>query len=830
MQDFGPYVDEEISRSDFNNLNRERLFLLEGKTGCGKSTIIDAIVFGLYGSDSKKRDEEVRRNSAPAENNAKVTLEFEVNDIRYRVVRSPQWQKEGRKSKITSKVDLVEIDDEGNPIAGKSWDGANKVDPKIRSILKLSQEQFTRIVVLPQGKFSEFLQSKADDREKLLKAIFPIDDWEKIVKRITDDHSNYNKEEKKLTILVLQHAHTTRGFVNRNPESPTEKETDLTSIPQAKKVQTEAKLKIAEWATKIESERTALVKRRTEVNSQEKSLEAQKTMNDAIEERANLLVEKAGLDKLEKAIEGKNGALELDAEAVRLKIIFELLESSKKATEENGTAIDELVKDSGMDAGLKKKPNEEINDLLNSISSKITNVERVNKAQRDKTLLEKSLKDLKNEQDKAHANFGKLQHAQLKNWASQIAQHSLVRGNPCLVCGSTEHPTPADEEWGENTELGDAENAVTAAEKELENANGEIDRLEASIADLRVKLDLTAEDEIPDVESLKAYRADLRELQRLRDQGKTLVDRLNDAQGKWDKTENKYNLDTTKKLDSNTLDKKKKTQFTQDIQEYRKKRAINSDNLMKQRVIDAEGKKVIDISQDLETLDQEESALRMAEDENRDLATDTDKLKSSTSKLSQSIVDFDKEAADSKDLVWVFKHLTGKEGAEMKMSIIAWLLRRFFSSALANANKQLTQIGNGRYSLEMEKTGKHDKLRTGLNIGVIDALSGSLKPRPTTSLSGGESFYISLALALGMSDVVSQETGGITLGTLFIDEGFGTLDQDTLDDVMAVIDDIQGNDRVIGIISHVESLKQRIASRISVTNNGDGTSTAKVEA
>ena len=163
----------------------------------------------------------------------------------------------------------------------------------------------------------------------------------------------------------------------------------------------------------------------------------------------------------------------------------------------------------------------------------------------------------------------------------------------------------------------------------------------------------------------------------------------------------------------------------------------------------------------------------------------------------------------------------------MQMDIIAWILRRWFEAALANANSRLAEIGSGRYSLEMAQG---DEKKTGLNIGVIDALSDSLKARSTNSLSGGESFYISLALALGMSDVVSEEAGGIRLGTLFIDEGFGTLDQETLEDVMSVIDDVGGNDRVIGIISHVEALKQRISSRISVTKKGDGTSTAKVEA
>ena len=204
--------------------------------------------------------------------------------------------------------------------------------------------------------------------------------------------------------------------------------------------------------------------------------------------------------------------------------------------------------------------------------------------------------------------------------------------------------------------------------------------------------------------------------------------------------------------------------------------------------------------------------------------------KTSSAILAEAKEEYTNFASSVSDLQWVDEHLRGvNKGGNMQMDIVAWILRRWFEAALANANKRLAQIGSGRYSLEMTQTGKQDK-KTGLNIGVIDALSDSLQPRSTASLSGGESFYISLALALGMSDVVSEEAGGITLGTLFIDEGFGTLDPETLDDVMGVIDDVGGNDRVIGLISHVESLKQRISSRISVTKEGDGTSTAKVEA
>ena len=165
------------------------------------------------------------------------------------------------------------------------------------------------------------------------------------------------------------------------------------------------------------------------------------------------------------------------------------------------------------------------------------------------------------------------------------------------------------------------------------------------------------------------------------------------------------------------------------------------------------------------------------------------------------------------------------------MHVVTWLLRVWFGRVPDEANTRLLTIGGGRYSLVMEQSGKVRKdTRQGLDIGVVDALSDSLDPRSADSLSGGESFYVSLALALGMSDVVSTEAGGIRLGTLFIDEGFGSLDEETLDEVLAVIDEVGEHDRVIGLISHVESLKQRITSKITAKKEGDGTSTVKVTA
>lgn len=839
MQEFGPYIDESI---DFAELNQQRLFLLEGKTGCGKSTIIEGVVFALYGKDSKGRDEDVRRTSAPAKQNATVTLDFEVDGVAYRVERSPQRKDpETGKVKVSHKVTLAEIDTDGKVIAGRTWDAVKEVGSKIKSIIRLSPDQFTRIVVLPQGQFSKFLKSKSEERQALLEAIFPIDDWKEIQKRIKKEASDARKERGGLLDAAKQAAAVTKEHTNVDSESPDEEGADpLKTIEEVRAVHSEAEAKISEWTTAIESKEEELGKRRKEVDAQKKSLDEQDEMNEAITERENLLKEKKKLDTLEKSIKPMEEDLAKHHDAERLKGVLTSLVLAKAAVQENETDIDEHVKDTGMDASLKEKSAAEIKQLSDAISSNVTIVQDIGTEQESKKEISESLDGLIEAEKNAHARYGKLQLEQHKVWAAQIAKDSLNEGDPCLVCGSTEHPTPADEEGGEDSELEVALKAASSAENILKGADVEISRLTVSIKDKRDKLKLSEGDKLPDVTNLEADRDAHHELYKLKLAGATLVTTLDTSQAAWNAAENPHNLDSMEKIDVQILESDKKEEYTEAISDYNNRLAVNTDGLEKQEVIDAEGKKAVDISKDIVTLEETTSALTGDEQEHGIAKTRLSDLQSSDSTLSTSIEEFTQFASGMADLQWVDDRLRGKAGEKMQMDIIAWILRRWFEAALANANTRLAEIGSGRYSLEMTQAGKEDK-KTGLNIGVIDALSASLKARSTTSLSGGESFYISLALALGMSDVVSEEAGGIRLGTLFIDEGFGTLDQETLDDVMGVIDDVAaakwkkkeedaGGDRVIGLISHVESLKQRISSRISVTKKGDGTSTTKVNA
>ncbi|WP_369334874.1 SbcC/MukB-like Walker B domain-containing protein [Streptomyces sp. SID13666] len=113
--------------------------------------------------------------------------------------------------------------------------------------------------------------------------------------------------------------------------------------------------------------------------------------------------------------------------------------------------------------------------------------------------------------------------------------------------------------------------------------------------------------------------------------------------------------------------------------------------------------------------------------------------------------------------------------------------------------------------------------RSGLSLQVIDAWNGH--PRDTDTLSGGEAFFVSLALALALADVVTHESGGSPLDTHFIDEGFGSLDEDTLHQVLDVLDGRRAHDRIVGLISHIPDLRRRIPNRLHIHKSPDGSST-----
>ncbi|MFI8824946.1 AAA family ATPase [Streptomyces sp. NPDC053431] len=156
---------------------------------------------------------------------------------------------------------------------------------------------------------------------------------------------------------------------------------------------------------------------------------------------------------------------------------------------------------------------------------------------------------------------------------------------------------------------------------------------------------------------------------------------------------------------------------------------------------------------------------------------------------------------------------------ERKMRLESYVLAARLEQVAAAATARLQRMSSGRYTL-VHSDARSGGRRAGLGLHVVDAWTGN--ERDTATLSGGETFFASLALALGLADVVTDEAGGVRLDTLFIDEGFGSLDDQTLDEVLDVLDSLRESDRSVGIVSHVGDLRRRIPAQLEVVKARHG--------
>ncbi|MCW2767406.1 MAG: sbcC [Nocardioides sp.] len=160
----------------------------------------------------------------------------------------------------------------------------------------------------------------------------------------------------------------------------------------------------------------------------------------------------------------------------------------------------------------------------------------------------------------------------------------------------------------------------------------------------------------------------------------------------------------------------------------------------------------------------------------------------------------------------------------LQMRLSAFVLAYRLSQVVAAANERLARMSDQRYSLEHTGRKGAGETRGGLSLLVRDDWSG--ESRDPATLSGGETFVVSLALALGLADVITQEAGGADLDTLFVDEGFGSLDADTLDDVMDTLDSLRDGGRVVGVVSHVAEMRDRIPTQLLVSKSRRGSTVA----
>lgn len=163
---------------------------------------------------------------------------------------------------------------------------------------------------------------------------------------------------------------------------------------------------------------------------------------------------------------------------------------------------------------------------------------------------------------------------------------------------------------------------------------------------------------------------------------------------------------------------------------------------------------------------------------------------------------------------------------KQKIMLEAYVQASYFDRVIQRANTRFMVMSAGQYELRRRREADNNKSQSGLELDVVDHYNGTV--RSVKTLSGGESFKASLSLALGLSDEIQAAAGGVRLDTMFVDEGFGSLDEESLQQAMRALSGLAQSNRLVGIISHVAQLKEKIEKQIVVTKEKSGGSRAVI--
>lgn len=1015
MDAVGPFPGHEVI--DFEAFSDAGRFLLSGPTGAGKSTIIDAIVFALYGKVSGGRDSSdsrIRSRYASEQAKTEVELIFSTSSGNYKVRRQPAYERVKKNGKGVTKQNakawLFKLDEQLREVS-EPLTKTSDVGTEITRIVGLSREQFTQTVVLPQGKFAQFLRSTSKDRQDLLQELFGTAIFEDLQLDLVERARKVKKNQEALDATLRANLGVLASLLDEAPQLDPARclvyepvpevdcefdplETAWTSrfeslTPWLEHNQRCANLEVSalrEQEDKLRSEFAyqrdlaarqerylALTKEHEQLVAQGPAQRQRLAQIQALQALSDLkpwheqlkqaqaqqavaqrqLSQALALEQLESDERAQAVLQPLDyrgAQALSVQLTAQVAALSPQVELEAGLAgrrRDLHTKTQAHESASAKlaQGRERENQLPTQIASKQELLEQLNEqaatlptaqlaqeqaaqtlklAKAHEQLIEDQQQALKLQQLVAlELKQASQRHKHmLEQWLSQSALNlaqNLVAGEPCPVCGATEHPAPATQ-GGENIsqeQLDQALEEVNEAQEELSQASERVTKLAAQLeaqpcqlspAQAREQLQeakaaLTAAQQASEQASsckaqiaklnaqLEALRADNQTAQaRLAGDAKEIqllgekidadaaslscegfesvaakVEYLSQLAAALEQLANAaQELDQCKKraqqaadsfaaqwaqASANFADHSAKpaapaptdpaeTEPTQDTSAANVQdgyaqacQAFAGLDLAALKATSASYEKSLSINQaalaelagielTLPPLEQTQAQLEQAQAKTQACQTYAStwqafagQVNAQLAKLNELLARRSKASAKDGQLLALASAANGDNQARLTLS--AWVLQAHFRQVLVFANERLGVIGAGRYELinvDSEEDTRQQK--QGLGLAVVDHLSGTT--RSPRTLSGGESFYVSLALALALADVVATQNGGIEMNTLFIDEGFGSLDEGTLAEVMDVLSALHSGGRVVGIVSHVSELKRAIPAAVEV--------------
>lgn len=571
----------------------------------------------------------------------------------------------------------------------------------------------------------------------------------------------------------------------------------------------------------------------------------------------------------------QKGTDELSDELNTAKVKLESLKKEIKALSEERKTLEKADKEKA-ELEANKQKEEEKRKSLKNISKELKALEKLEKQlKKDQETYSECAEAVKLRDEE----YQELFKMYLDEQAGIIAE-TLVDGTPCPVCGSTSHPIKAVKAENAPTkeQLDESKSTYESAQKEAQFASEKAAKTKGQAGEKRdavlsMLTEMFGNVTIDDVDGLiKNKIADivtvLEEVQNAIDEQQKKIDRRNEIDELLPKKNNERD-DLINSISENdkTLSGNNATLISLKtrIDGLVEKLKYESENKAKEvkKELQGEQKKLEDAykaaDDALKSQNEKIAGFKSAiEEANKVLAEakeiDEDSVKAKQQELKERNGEIDKKKkiinarksanesaekeirAKSAEVLaveakwsWVKAlsntangNISGKE----KVMLETYIQMTYFDRIIARANTRFMVMSGGQYELKRRKEAENNRSQSGLELDVIDHYNGT--ERSVKTLSGGESFKASLSLALGLSDEIQSSAGGIKLDTMFVDEGFGSLDDESLDQAMRALQNLTEGNRLVGIISHVTELKDRIDKQIVVTKEKSGGSKAMI--
>lgn len=852
MRAFGPYAGETVI--DFEKLQGRHLFLICGPTGAGKTTILDAMCYALYGKTSGDRTgEKMRSDYADSSERTEVIFDFMLGDKTYRATRSPAQmvdKKRGSGQTLAAmQASLSELEDgkEINTLRTGIEEAAGK-------LIGLNADQFCQVILLPQGDFRKLLVAKADEREAILKQLFKTQRFSDFKDRLKDRldakvREKMEKQTREDQILSSSGA-TDEKQLSQMVEEAGKELKEAQDIVKSREKESNEFREVYQKETALMGHFTELekaLKQDAALKNEEgrmKEMEASLSLIRSARELAPYFVQLDGITR-----EGKQEAVKLKTARADMETYSKLNETLEKRIQELDAMKEK--REEGRKTALKMQDLVPKAKLYGAAVQALKNAKNaLSRAEEETKRLQAAAEAARKARDEQKEKADAVRKSYIEGQAFLLAE-GLEDGVPCPVCGAIHHPAPA--RGGDN--VAKAED-VERAQKEYERASAAYDRAndtkekhstgayaKAMSDHAKADAQMKTLEEIPeayrDPKYLEAESTrlltDIRKWEQdketaaaqLRKAGADLSasqaacrnaeERREELVKKYRETESVLK-EASDKAGFQSLDECKEWYKKKDTEESVRKtlEQYRADRKSTEERIKAEEQETAGKERpDMLALNEKSKALQ---DQLKKASERAAALKERTETLQKAVSDaraIEKELEDLRKEEGLIRGLYDlTSGKKTRITLERYVLGTLLDDVANAANLRLLSMSRRRYSLH-RMTDESGLGKGGLSLEVSDSFTG--RSRPANTLSGGETFLASLSLALGLADVVQSRQGGVRLDTMFIDEGFGTLDPDSLNSAMNTLIDLQNTGRMVGIISHVPELEERIDARLRVT-------------